>query len=83
MQQPGSFITYRHRLTLNKDSDRHAALTALRDATADTHVRCDLADVLWLDWFINQAEVFLVLLGCRRYNLGVAAGVVRAGCHPY
>ena len=82
LQQPGSFITYRHRLILNNDSDRQAALTALRNATADTHVRVrDLADAApGFDRFINQAEVFLVLVGLTALLIGGlgVAGAVRA-----
>ena len=82
LQQPGSFITYRHRLILDKESDRQAALTALRNATADTHVRVrDLADAApGFDRFINQAEVFLVLVGLTALLIGGlgVAGAVRA-----
>jgi len=82
LQQPGSFITYRHRLILDKQSDRQAALTALRDATNDTHVRVrDLADAApGFDRFINQAEVFLVLVGLTALLIGGlgVAGAVRA-----
>ena len=82
LQQPGSFITFRHRLILDKESDRQAALTALRNATADTHVRVrDLADAApGFDRFINQAEVFLVLVGLTALLIGGlgVAGAVRA-----
>ena len=82
LQQPGSFITYRNRLVLNSDSDRPAALEALRTATADTHVRVrDLADAApGFDRFINQAEVFLVLVGLTALLIGGlgVAGAVRA-----
>ena len=82
LQQPGSFITYRHRLILDEEIDRQAALNALRDATADTHVRVrDLADAApGFDRFINQAEVFLVLVGLTALLIGGlgVAGAVRA-----
>ncbi len=82
LQQPGSFITYRYRLILNNETDRQAALTTLRDATSDTHVRVrDLADAApGFDRFINQAEVFLVLVGLTALLIGGlgVAGAVRA-----
>ena len=82
LQQPGSFITYRYRLILNNETDRQAALTSLRDATSDTHVRVrDLADAApGFDRFINQAEVFLVLVGLTALLIGGlgVAGAVRA-----
>ena len=82
LQQPGSFITYRYRLILNNETDRQAALTGLRDATSDTHVRVrDLADAApGFDRFINQAEVFLVLVGLTALLIGGlgVAGAVRA-----
>ena len=82
LQQPGSFITYRHRLILDEEIDRQAALNALHDATADTHVRVrDLADAApGFDRFINQAEVFLVLVGLTALLIGGlgVAGAVRA-----
>jgi len=82
LQQPGSFITYRYRLALDNDSDRQTALAALREATTDTHVRVrDLADAApGFDRFINQAEVFLVLVGLTALLIGGlgVAGAVRA-----
>ena len=82
LQQPGSFITYRYRLILDNETNRQMALTALRDATADTHVRVrDLADAApGFDRFINQAEVFLVLVGLTALLIGGlgVAGAVRA-----
>ncbi len=80
LKQPGSFITYRHRLILKNDSDRSAALFALRAATADTHVRVrDLADAApGFERFINQSEVFLILVGLTALligGLGIAAAV--------
>ena len=82
LQQPGSFIAYRYRLILNNETDRQAALTSLRDATSDTHVRVrDLADAApGFDRFINQAEVFLVLVGLTALLIGGlgVAGAVRA-----
>jgi putative ABC transport system permease protein len=82
LQQPGSFITYRYRLILNNETNRQAALTTLRNATSDTHVRVrDLADAApGFDRFINQAEVFLVLVGLTALLIGGlgVAGAVRA-----
>ena len=82
LQQPGSFITFRHRLILDKESDRQAALTALRNATADTHVRVrDLADAApGFDRFINQAEVFLVLVGLTALLIGGLGVAGREWC---
>ena len=82
LQQPGSFITYRYRLLLDQPLVREAALAALRQITADTHVRVRVVAnaAPGFNRFINQAEIFLVLVGLTALLIGGlgVAGAVRA-----
>jgi putative ABC transport system permease protein len=69
LQQPGSFITYRYRLLLDNSQDRDAAMATLNRLTAPG-----------FDRFVNQAEIFLVLVGLTALLIGGlgVAGAVRA-----
>ncbi len=82
LQQPGSFITYRYRLALENPKDRDTALVSLRKATESTHVRVrEVANAApGFNRFINQAEIFLVLVGLTALLIGGlgVAGAVRA-----
>lgn len=82
LQQPGSFITYRYRLLLDQAAAREPALAALRQITEPTHVRVrEVANAApGFDRFINQAEIFLVLVGLTALLIGGlgVAGAVRA-----
>ena len=82
LQQPGSFITYRYRLLLDKPETRKAALTNLRRMTEPTHARVrEVANAApGFERFINQAEIFLVLVGLTALLIGGlgVAGAVRA-----
>ena len=62
LQQPGSFITYRYRLLLDKPETRKTALAKLQRLTEPTHarVRAVANAALGIERFINQAEIFLV-----------------------
>ena len=80
LQQPGSFITYRYRLLLDQPELQEAALTNLKKITEPTHVRVrEIANAAaGFDRFINQAEIFLVLVGLTALligGLGVASAV--------
>ncbi|MFZ9135571.1 MAG: ABC transporter permease, partial [Candidatus Puniceispirillaceae bacterium] len=72
LQQPGSFITYRYRLLLDQAAAREPALAALRQITEPTHVRVrEVANAApGFDRFINQAEIFLVLVGLTALLIG-------------
>ena len=82
LQQPGSFITYRYRLLLDKPDMRETALATLRRITEPTHARVrEVASAApGFDRFINQAEIFLVLVGLTALLIGGlgVAGAVRA-----
>ena len=82
LQQPGSFITYRYRVALDNPADRTTALATLRRLTEPTHVRVrEVANAApGFDRFINQAEIFLVLVGLTALLIGGlgVAGAVRA-----
>ena len=82
LQQPGSFISYKTRLTLDNPVDNDAATKALQTRTQNTHVRVrNLLDAApGFDTFINQAEIFLVLVGLTALLIGGlgVAGAVRA-----
>ena len=80
LQQPGSFITYRYRLLLDQPELQEAALATLKKITEPTHVRVrEIANAAaGFDRFINQAEIFLVLVGLTALligGLGVASAV--------
>ena len=82
LQLPGSFITYRYRLALDDPTERQAALTSLRRITETTHIRVrEVASAApGFDRFVNQAEIFLVLVGLTALLIGGlgVAGAVRA-----
>jgi putative ABC transport system permease protein len=82
LQQPGSFITYRYRLLLDNPQDRDAAMATLNQLTAPTHARVrEVASAApGFDRFVNQAEIFLVLVGLTALLIGGlgVAGAVRA-----
>lgn len=82
LQQPGSFISYKTRLALNSTADNAAATKALKDRAESTHVRVRnlLNAAPGFDTFINQAEIFLVLVGLTALLIGGlgVAGAVRA-----
>lgn len=82
LQQPGSFISYKTRLTLDKPTDNGAVTKALQARAQSTHVRVrNLLDAApGFDTFINQAEIFLVLVGLTALLIGGlgVAGAVRA-----
>ncbi|ADE39662.1 protein of unknown function DUF214 [Candidatus Puniceispirillum marinum IMCC1322] len=82
LQQPGSFISYKTRLTLDNPVDNAAVYSALLARTQSTHVRVrNLLDAApGFDTFINQAEIFLVLVGLTALLIGGlgVAGAVRA-----
>ena len=82
LQQPGSFITYRYRLLLDNPDDRDAAMATLNQLTEPTHARVrEVAKAApGFDRFINQAEIFLVLVGLTALLIGGlgVAGAVRA-----
>ena len=80
LQQPGSFITYRYRLLLDQPELQEAALATLKKITEPTHVRVrEIANAAaGFERFINQAEIFLVLVGLTALligGLGVASAV--------
>jgi putative ABC transport system permease protein len=82
LEQPGAMITHRTRILLDRQSDREAAVTALRAAGRDDGVR--VRDVMnaapGFDVFIDRTEVFLVLVGLTALLIGGlgVAGAVRA-----
>ena len=82
LQQPGSFITYRYRLLLDNSQDRDIAMATLNQLTAPTHARVrEVASAApGFDRFVNQAEIFLVLVGLTALLIGGlgVAGAVRA-----
>jgi putative ABC transport system permease protein len=82
LQQPGSFISYKTRLTLDNPVDNAAVYSALLARAQSTHVRVrNLLDAApGFDTFINQAEIFLVLVGLTALLIGGlgVAGAVRA-----
>jgi putative ABC transport system permease protein len=82
LQQPGSFITYRYRLLLDNPETRKTALANLQKITEPTHARVrEVANAaLGFERFINQAEIFLVLVGLTALLIGGlgVAGAVRA-----
>lgn len=82
LQQPGSFISYKTRLILDNPVDNAAVTSALLARAQSTHVRVrGLLDAApGFDTFINQAEIFLVLVGLTALLIGGlgVAGAVRA-----
>ena len=82
LQQPGSFITYRYRLLLDNPQDRDTAVATLNQLTAPTHARVrEVASAApGFNRFVNQAEIFLVLVGLTALLIGGlgVAGAVRA-----
>ncbi|WP_438995877.1 ABC transporter permease [Candidatus Puniceispirillum sp.] len=82
LQQPGSFISYKTRLILDNPVDNDAVTSALLARAQSTHVRVrNLLDAApGFDTFINQAEIFLVLVGLTALLIGGlgVAGAVRA-----
>ena len=80
LDQPGAMITHRTRLLLDQQSDREAAVAALRAAGRDDGVR--VRDVMnaapGFDVFIDRTEVFLVLVGLTALLIG-GLGVAGAG----
>ena len=82
LQQPGSFISYKSRLILDNPGNSNAVTSALHALAESTHVRVrNLLDAApGFDTFINQAEIFLVLVGLTALLIGGlgVAGAVRA-----
>ncbi len=82
LQQPGSFITYRYRLLLDNPEKRLTALVNLQKITEPTHVRVrEVANAApGFERFVNQAEIFLVLVGLTALLIGGlgVAGAVKA-----
>lgn len=82
LQQPGSFITYRYRLLLKDPETRKTALANLQRLTKPTHARVrEVANAApGFERLINQAEIFLVLVGLTALLIGGlgVAGAVRA-----
>ncbi|MFL2845127.1 MAG: ABC transporter permease [Candidatus Puniceispirillaceae bacterium] len=82
LQQPGSFITYRYRLLLDDPETRKTALANLKRMTESTHARVrEVANAApGFERLINQAEIFLVLVGLTALLIGGlgVAGAVRA-----
>ena len=82
LQQPGSFITYRYRLLLDNPDTQLTALASLQKITEPTHARVrEVANAApGFERFINQAEVFLVLVGLTALLIGGlgVAGAVKA-----
>ena len=80
LQQPGSFITYRYRLLLDNPETHQTALANLQKITESTHARVrEVANAApGFERFINQAEIFLVIVGLTALllvGIGVAGGV--------